>query len=99
MKICRFCLSSALSPDMYRDGVYYYHCAGCDRDDLTADDLWDADEFIAATMPDDEPQLGIWEGVIPEPDLPPDDEIDPHASIEAWEWWQAQEAHGNDIED
>lgn len=23
----------------------------------------------------------------------------PEASIEAWEWWQAQEAHGNDIEE
>jgi hypothetical protein len=37
-----------------------------------------------------------WEGITPEPSGPADD---PAASIEAWDWWQAQEAHGNDIEE
>lgn len=34
----------------------------------------------------------IWETRLPNGD-------DPEASIEAWEWWKAQEAHGNDMED
>jgi C4-type Zn-finger protein len=28
-----------------------------------------------------------------------DETINPEASIEAWEWWQAHEAHDNDFED
>lgn len=40
-------------------------------------------------------------GYIVERDLPTPQETEDSAaaSIEAWEWWKAQEAHGNDIEE